>query len=161
MKRFLAAAVLAAAVVAAPRAAYAQGKDIVETAVAAGSFKTLAIALDKTGLIATLKGKGPFTVFAPTDEAFAKLPAGTLDKLLANPDQLKAIPLYHVVAGDVPSSAAAKLTSAKTVNGAALTIHAMGNGLMINDAHVATADVKATNGVIHVIDKVLLPPAAK
>lgn len=101
MKRFLAAAVLAAAVVAAPRAAYAQGKDIVETAVAAGSFKTLAIALDKTGLIATLKGKGPFTVFAPTDEAFAKLPAGTLDKLLANPDQLKAILLYHVVAGDV------------------------------------------------------------
>ena len=161
MKRFLAAAVLAVAVVAAPRAAFAQNKDIVETAVAAGSFKTLATALDKAGLVATLKGKGPFTVFAPTDEAFAKLPAGTLDKLLANPEQLKAILLYHVVAGDVPSSAAAKLTSAKTVNGAEIKIAPMGNSLMINDAHVAKADVKASNGVIHVIDKVILPPAAK
>ena len=161
MKRFLAAAVLAVAVVAAPPAAFAQNKDIVETAVAAGSFKTLATALDKAGLIATLKGKGPFTVFAPTDEAFAKLPAGTLDKLLANPEQLKAILLYHVVAGDVPSSAAAKLTSAKTVNGAEIKIAPMGNSLMINDAHVAKADVKASNGVIHVIDKVILPPAAK
>lgn len=161
MKRIMAAALLAAAVVAAPVPASAQGKDIVETAVAAGSFKTLATALEKTGLVATLKGTGPFTVFAPTDEAFAKLPAGTLDKLLANPEQLKAILLYHVVSGDVPSSAAAKLTSAKTVNGAEIKIAPMGNTLMINDAHVAKADVKASNGVIHVIDKVILPPAGK
>lgn len=161
MKRILAAALFAATIVAAPSTASAQGKDIVETAVAAGSFKTLATALEKTGLIATLKGKGPFTVFAPTDEAFAKLPAGTLDKLLANPEQLKAILLYHVVSGDVPSSAAAKLTSAKTVNGAEIKIAPMGNTLMINDAHVAKADVKASNGVIHVIDKVILPPAGE
>jgi uncharacterized surface protein with fasciclin (FAS1) repeats len=161
MQRILATAALAVTLVAASAPASAQGKDIVETAVAAGSFKTLATALEKTGLIATLKGKGPFTVFAPTDEAFAKLPAGTLDKLLANPEQLKAILLYHVVAGDVPSSAAAKLTSAKTVNGAEIKIAPMGSTLMINDAHVAKADVKASNGVIHVIDKVILPPAGK
>jgi uncharacterized surface protein with fasciclin (FAS1) repeats len=159
MKRFMAAALVAATMVAAPSQASAQGKDIVETAVAAGSFKTLATALEKTGLIATLKGKGPFTVFAPTDEAFAKLPAGTLDKLLANPEQLKAILLYHVVSGEVMAAQAAKLTSAKTVNGADLKIMAMGNGVMINNAHVASADVKASNGVIHVIDAVLLPPA--
>ena len=158
MKRMVAAAMLAVAVAVAPRAVMAQGKDIVETAVAAGSFKTLATALDKAGLVATLKGKGPFTVFAPTDEAFAKLPAGTLDKLLANPEQLKAILLYHVVAGDVPSSAAAKLTSAKTVNGAAIKIMPMGNALMINDANVIKADIKASNGVIHVLDAVILPP---
>jgi uncharacterized surface protein with fasciclin (FAS1) repeats len=161
MQRILATAALAVTLVAASAPASAQGKDIVETAVAAGSFKTLATALEKTGLIATLKGKGPFTVFAPTDDAFAKLPAGTLDKLLANPEQLKAILLYHVVAGDVPSSAAAKLTSAKTVNGAEIKIAPMGSTLMINDAHVAKADVKASNGVIHVIDKVILPPAGK
>lgn len=159
MQRILAVAALAATLVAAPSSASAQDKDIVETAVAAGSFKTLATALEKTGLIATLKGKGPFTVFAPTDEAFAKLPAGTLDQLLANPEQLKAILLYHVVSGDVPSSAAAKLSSAKTVNGAEIRIAPMGNTLMINDAHVAKADVKASNGVIHVIDKVILPPS--
>ena len=158
MKRMIAAAMLAVAVAVAPRAVMAQGKDIVETAVAAGSFKTLATALDKAGLVATLKGKGPFTVFAPTDEAFAKLPAGTLDKLLANPEQLKAILLYHVVAGDVPSSAAAKLTSAKTVNGASIKIMPMGNALMINDANVIKADIKASNGVIHVLDAVILSP---
>jgi len=158
MTRMIAAAMLAATLTAAPRVASAQGKDIVETAVANGSFKTLATALEKTGLVETLKGKGPFTVFAPTDEAFAKLPAGTLDQLLANPEQLKAILLYHVVAGDVPSTAAAKLNSAKTVNGAEVKIAAMGSTLMINDAHVAMPDVKASNGVIHVIDKVILPP---
>ena len=159
MNRFIALAAAATLAVAAPAAA--QQKDIVETAVAAGSFKTLATALEKTGLIATLKGTGPFTVFAPTDEAFAKLPAGTLESLLAKPEQLKAILLYHVVAGNVPSAAAAKLTSAKTVNGAEIRIMPMGSTLMINDAHVAAADVKASNGVIHVIDKVILPPAAK
>lgn len=161
MHRIIAAALLTVAVVVSPTSASAQGKDIVETAVAAGSFKTLAAALDKTNLIATLKGAGPFTVFAPTDAAFAKLPAGTLDKLLANPDQLKAILLYHVVAGDVTAAQAAKLTSAKTVNGADIAIMAMNGGVMINQAHVVTADVKASNGVIHVIDAVLLPPAKK
>jgi len=159
MKRFMAAALVAAAIVAAPSQASAQGKDIVETAVAAGSFKTLATALEKTDLIATLKGKGPFTVFAPTDAAFAKLPAGTLDKLLANPDQLKAILLYHVVSGEVLAAQAAKLPSATTVNGAEIKIMAMGKGVMINNANVTGADVKASNGVIHVIDAVLLPPA--
>ena len=160
MKRTLSAALLAAAVVAAPvSTASAQGKDIVETAVAAGSFKTLAKALGATGLVETLKSKGPFTVFAPTDEAFSKLPAGTLDKLLANPDQLKAILLYHVVSGEVTGAQAAKLASAKSVNGAEIKIMAMDGKLMINDAHVSAGDVKASNGVIHVIDKVLLPPA--
>ena len=160
MKRFIAAAVVAAAVLSAPTAASAQSKDIVETAVAAGSFKTLATALEKTDLIATLKGKGPFTVFAPTDEAFAKLPAGTLDKLLANPDELKAILLYHVVSGEVMAAQAAKLNSAKTVNGADIKISAMNGGVMINQAHVVKADIKASNGVIHVLDAVLLPPKA-
>lgn len=158
MKRFIAAALVAAAVVAAPNSATAQSKDIVETAVAAGSFKTLATALEKTGLIATLKGKGPFTVFAPTDEAFAKLPAGTLDKLLANPDELKAILLYHVVSGEVMAAQAARLTTAKTVNGADIKISAMNGGVMINQAHVVKADIKASNGVIHVLDTVILPP---
>ncbi len=158
MKRFIAAALVSAAIVAAPGSAAAQGKDIVETAVAAGSFKTLAVALEKTNLIATLKGTGPFTVFAPTDEAFAKLPAGTLDNLLANPDKLKAILLYHVVSGEVTAAQASKLTSAKTVNGADIKIMAMNNGVMINQAHVVTADVKASNGVIHVLDAVILPP---
>ncbi|MBK6485778.1 MAG: fasciclin domain-containing protein [Gemmatimonadetes bacterium] len=159
MHRIIAVALVAAAVAVAPTSAQAQDKDIVETAVAAGSFKTLATALEKTDLIATLKGTGPFTVFAPTDAAFAKLPAGTLDKLLANPDQLKAILLYHVVAGEVTAAQASKLTSAKTVNGADIKIMAMSNGVMINQANVVTADVKATNGVIHVLDAVILPPA--
>ena len=159
MKGIMVAALFAAAVLVAPDSASAQGKDLVETAVAAGSFKTLATALDKAGLVATLKGKGPFTVFAPTDEAFAKLPAGTLDKLIANPEQLKAILLYHVVSGEVLAAQAAKLTSAKTVNGADITIMAMGDGVMINNAHVVKADIKATNGVIHVLDTVILPPA--
>lgn len=159
MKRFLAAAVLAAAVVAAPRAAYAQGKDIVETAVAAGSFKTLAIALDKTGLIATLKGKGPFTVFAPTDEAFAKLPAGTLEMLLKpeNKQKLAAILTYHVVTGKVMAKEVMNLKATKTVNGQSLTIVAKDGMVMVNGAHVSKTDIEATNGVIHVIDAVIQP----
>lgn len=162
MKRTIAAAMFAAAVFAVPAStASAQGNDIVETAVAAGSFKTLAKALGATGLVETLKSKGPFTVFAPTDDAFAKLPAGTLESLLAHPDQLKAILLYHVVSGEVTGAQASKLTSAKTVNSADIKIMAMNGKLMINDAHVTAGDVKASNGVIHVIDKVLLPPAKK
>jgi hypothetical protein len=110
------------------------------------------------GLVETLKGKGPFTVFAPTDEAFAKLPAGTVEGLLKEPAKLKDILLYHVVAGNVMAADAARLTSANTVLGQPITIKAEGGKVMINDATVVIADVKASNGVIHVIDKVLLPP---
>ena len=134
-------------------------KDIVDTAVAAGSFKTLAAALQAAGLVETLKGKGPFTVFAPTDAAFAKLPAGTVESLLKpeNKAKLVAVLTYHVVAGEVTGAQAAKLTTAKTVNGSALTIHAMGGKVMIDNATVTTADVAASNGIIHVIDTVVLP----
>ena len=132
-------------------------KDIIDTAVAAGSFKTLAKALEAADLVKTLKGKGPFTVFAPTDEAFAKLPAGTLDALLKDIPKLKAILTYHVVAGKVTSKQVVKLKTAKTVNGAPVKIDAT-SGVKINDATVTTADVAASNGVIHVIDTVLLPP---
>ena len=134
--------------------------DIVDTAVAAGQFTTLAKALTAAGLIDTLTGKGPFTVFAPTDEAFAKLPAGALDELLKpeNKEKLKAVLLYHVVSGRVPSAQVVKLNgkTAKTVQGGTVKIDTT-NGVMVNDAKVVTADVKATNGVIHVIDTVLMP----
>jgi uncharacterized surface protein with fasciclin (FAS1) repeats len=135
------------------------GKDIVDTAVAAGSFNTLAKALQAADLVDTLKGAGPFTVFAPTDEAFAKLPAGTLDDLLKpeNKEKLKAILTYHVVPGKVMAAQAMKLNSAKTVNGKDLTIKTEGGKVMINDAIVTKADIHASNGVIHVIDTVLLP----
>lgn len=138
------------------RPALAQ-KDIVETAVAAGSFKTLATALTEAGLIETLKGKGPFTVFAPTDEAFAKLPKGTLEALLKDKEKLKAILLYHVVSGNVGSADVVKLTSAKTVNGQSVAIKVEGGKVKVDGATVVTADVKASNGVIHVIDSVILP----
>jgi uncharacterized surface protein with fasciclin (FAS1) repeats len=139
--------------------AEAATKDIVDTAVAAGSFKTLAAALQAAGLVETLKGKGPFTVFAPTDAAFAKLPAGTVEDLLKpeNKAKLTAILTYHVVSGEVMAAQAAKLPSAKTVNGASLTIHAMGGKVMVDNATVTSADIACTNGVIHVIDTVVLP----
>ena len=139
--------------------AQAATADIVDTAVAAGSFKTLAAALQAAGLVATLKGKGPFTVFAPTDAAFAKLPAGTVDDLLkpANKAKLVAILTYHVVPGKVMAAQAATLTSAKTVNGASLTIRATDGKVMIDNATVTATDIAASNGVIHVIDTVLLP----
>jgi uncharacterized surface protein with fasciclin (FAS1) repeats len=132
--------------------------DIVDTAVAAGNFKTLAAALKAAGLVETLKGKGPFTVFAPTDEAFAKLPAGTVETLLKpeNKAKLTAILTYHVVAGDVKAADVVKLKSAKTVNGATVAIDAK-DGVKINDAKVVKADIACGNGVIHVIDTVLLP----
>ena len=134
-------------------------KDIVDTAVAAGSFKTLATALQAAGLAATLKGKGPFTVFAPTDEAFSKLPAGTVESLLKpeNKEKLKAILLYHVVSGDVTAAQVVKLSSAKTINGQDLKLTVNDGTVMVNDATVVKADVLASNGVIHVIDTVLLP----
>lgn len=130
--------------------------DIVDTAVAAGSFKTLATALQAAGLIDTLKGAGPFTVFAPTDEAFAKLPAGTLDALLKDKVKLGKILTYHVVAGKVMAADVVKLTEAKTVEGGLLKITTAG-GVKVNDANVVKTDVAASNGVIHVIDTVLIP----
>lgn len=136
--------------------------DIVDTAVAAGQFETLAAALDAAGLVATLKGPGPFTVFAPTDEAFASLPAGTVENLLRpeNKEQLVAVLTYHVVPGKIAAAEVVKLHDAKTVNGGVLKVDAGSDGVRINDATVTATDIAASNGLIHVIDKVLLPPAA-
>jgi uncharacterized surface protein with fasciclin (FAS1) repeats len=164
MTKMLKSAAVTAAVavmVLAATTARAQEKDIVDTAVGAGSFKTQAAALTAGDLIQTLKGKGPFTVFAPTDEAFAKLPAATLADLLKpeNKAKLVAILTYHVVPGKVMASQVTGLTSAKTVNGASLKISVMGGGVMIDNAHVVKTDIATSNGVIHVIDTVLLPPA--
>lgn len=133
-------------------------KDIVTTAVEAGNFKTLATALTEAGLIETLKGDGPFTVFAPTDEAFDKLPKGTIESLLKDKEALKNILLYHVVAGKVKSGDVVKLNSAETVQGSSVNIKVVDGKVMINDAQVIGADVNASNGVIHVIDTVILPP---
>ena len=137
-------------------------KDIVDTAVAAGQFNTLAAALGAAGLVDVVKGPGPFTVFAPTDNAFAKLPAGTVETLLKpeNKDQLTAILTYHVVPGKVMAADVVKLTEAKTVNGQMVKVKVNGSNVMINDATVTTADIQASNGVIHVIDTVVLPRAA-
>ena len=134
-------------------------KDIVDRAVAAGDFKTLAAALQAAGLVDTLKGPGPFTVFAPTDEAFAKLPAGTVENLLKpeNHDKLVAILTYHVVPGKVMAKDVVKLHEAKTVNGKDVTIMAEGGKVMVGDANVVKTDIACSNGVIHVIDSVLLP----
>jgi len=153
------ALILTVLVSAMPAAAGSAQKDIVDTAVAAGTFNTLAAALQAAGLADTLKGKGPFTVFAPTDEAFNKLPAGTVESLLkpANKEKLKAILLYHVVSGDVTAAEVMKLSSAKTVHGQDLKLKVNDGTVMVNDAKVVKADVLASNGVIHVIDTVLLP----
>lgn len=155
---------LTAAVAAAPLSAIAgdmskksEMKDIVDTAVAAGSFTTLATALDAADLIATLKGPGPFTVFAPTDAAFEKLPAGTLEGLLKDKSKLSAVLTYHVVSGKVMAADVVKLSSADTVNGKSVTIKVVDGKVMVNGATVVTADIEASNGVIHVIDSVLIP----
>ena len=134
-------------------------KDIVDTAVAAGDFKTLAAALQAAGLVDTLKGAGPFTVFAPTDESFAKLPAGTVEDLLKpeNKQKLVSILTYHVVAGDVMAKDVLKLSEAKTVNGKEVKIMVEGGKVMVGGANVTKTDIKCSNGVIHVIDSVLLP----
>ena len=134
-------------------------EDIVATAEAAGSFNTLVAAVQAADLEATLRSKGPFTVFAPTDEAFAKLPPGTLENLLKpeNKSKLQAILTYHVVSGKVMASDAAMLTSAKTVNGQSFRITKSGSALMVDKATVVKADIPASNGVIHVIDQVLIP----
>ena len=140
-----------------------ESKDIVDTAVAAGSFTTLVAAIKAADLVDTLKSKGPFTVFAPTDEAFAKLPAGTLESLLKpeNKDQLVAILTYHVVAGNVKAKDVVKLTNATTVQGSDVSIMIKDGGVVLNDSsNVVKTDIKTSNGVIHVIDTVILPPPA-
>ena len=154
-------AILAAAIgLAGSFGAQAAEKDIVDTAVAAGQFQTLAAALEAAGLVATLKGEGPFTVFAPTDEAFAKLPSGTVETLLKeeNKDQLTAILTYHVVPGKVMSQDVAGIDEARTVNGKMIDVEVDGSAVKVNDATVTQADIAAANGVIHVIDTVILPP---
>ncbi len=150
--------VTALATLALSTVAMAQEKDIVDTAVAAGSFNTLVTAVKAAGLVDTLKSAGPFTVFAPTDAAFAKLPPGALEGLLKDPAKLKAVLTYHVVSGDVMAADVVKLTSAKTVEGADVKITVKGGKVMINNAHVVKADIKCSNGVIHVIDAVIMPP---
>jgi len=159
--RMLVAGAMALTVGTSAAAVRAQEKDIVDTAVAAGSFKTLAAALKAAGLVDTLKGAGPFTVFAPTDEAFAKLPAGTVENLLKpeNKAQLVAILTYHVVPGAVMAAQVTKLKDAKTVNGQSVRIGAMSGSVTIDKARVVKADIKTSNGVIHVIDAVMLPSA--
>lgn len=139
----------------------AETKDVVDTAVAAGSFKTLAKALAAADLVSTLKGPGPFTVFAPTDEAFAKLPAATLASLLKpeNKAQLRRILTYHVVAGRVMAADVVKMHSAKAVSGDTITVAASGGGVTVDGARVAKTDIVASNGVIHVIDAVIMPKA--
>jgi uncharacterized surface protein with fasciclin (FAS1) repeats len=158
------AAVVAAAIIGVAfgaTLARAGKQDIVDTAVANGQFKTLAAALNAAGLVNTLKGPGPFTVFAPTDDAFAKLPPGTLDDLLKpeNKGKLTAILTYHVVPGAVTSRRVTNLKEAKTVNGSMLQVSTRDGKVMINNADVVKPDIETSNGVIHVIDAVLLPPA--
>ena len=157
--RLAAVAAIVMGIAAGSATAYAADKDVVDTAVAAGQFKTLAAALTAAGLVDTLKGPGPFTVFAPTDAAFAKLPPGTLDTLLKPESKAKltAILTYHVVAGKVMAADVVKLKEAKTVNGKMLQVKVNGSDVMINDAKVTATDIAASNGVIHVIDSVVLP----
>lgn len=140
--------------------AAAKEKDIVDTAVAAGTFKTLAKALTEAGLIETLKGAGPFTVFAPTDAAFAKVPKADLDALLADKVKLKAVLLYHVVSGNVAAADVMKMADGaqvKTVGGSAFTLGLKGGKVKVDAANVTKTDIKASNGVIHVIDAVIMP----
>lgn len=156
-RTFLAMTVAATTAFAAP--AFAQDADIVDTAIAAGDFTTLVAAVQAAGLVETLKGEGPFTVFAPTDAAFAALPEGTVEDLLKpeNKEQLAAVLTYHVVPGKVMSTDLSNGMTAATVQGADVTIMTEG-GVKVNAANVTTADIAASNGVIHVIDAVILPP---
>ena len=164
MKRLL-AVILAGLAVAAPVAlantsahSSAAGKNIVQTAVAAGQFKTLVKLVQKAGLAGALSGSQKLTVFAPTDAAFAKVPKKTLEALLANPKKLKAVLLYHVLSGVVPASKVVKLSSAKTLEGASVKIAVRGGSAYVNNAKVTKTNVFASNGVIHVINAVLIPP---
>ena len=159
MVTFISLALIAIAAVVVPARAR-QTNDIVDTAVAAGSFTTLAKALTAADLVATLKGPGPFTVFAPTDEAFAKLPPGMLDNLLKpeNKAMLRRVLTYHVVPGKLLAADVVKVSSAKAVSGDTLSINVSGGTVMVDKARVVKTDIAATNGVIHVIETVLLPP---
>ena len=134
-------------------------KNIVQTAQAAGNFKTLTKLVVKAGLADTLSNSGPYTVFAPTDAAFKKVPKSTLKSLAKHPAKLRAVLLYHVVAGRVPSSQVVMLKSAKTLNGKSVRIHTAGGKVFVNNAKVTKADINASNGVIHVVNRVLIPPA--
>jgi uncharacterized surface protein with fasciclin (FAS1) repeats len=147
----------AMAVMAPTVGATSETQDIVDTAVAAGNFTTLIAAVQAAGLVETLKSEGPLTVFAPTDEAFAKLPEGTLEALLADTDTLAQILKYHVVPGKVMAADVVNLTSADTAAGERLNIMVMGDKVMINDATVIVTDIECSNGVIHVIDTVVIP----
>ena len=152
-------ALAATTALASPAFAGGHGMNIVETAVGAGTFTTLVAAVEAAGLVETLSGEGPFTVFSPTDDAFAALPEGTVESLLLpeNRDQLVAILTYHVVPGAVMSTDLSDGMTATTVQGGDITID-LDNGVMVNDATVTTADIAASNGVIHVIDAVIMPP---
>jgi uncharacterized surface protein with fasciclin (FAS1) repeats len=141
----------------APVSAGGYKKDIVDTAISAGSFNTLVKAVQAAGLVETLKGEGPFTVFAPTDEAFAKLPKGTLESLLQDKAKLTAILTYHVIPGKVMAADVVNLKSAKSVLGQEIAIKADGSGVMVDNANVIKTDIETSNGVIHVIDSVILP----
>jgi uncharacterized surface protein with fasciclin (FAS1) repeats len=164
MKRFVTAVALMGAVALMPSTMRAQAmaeKDIVETAVGAGTFNTLARALTAAGLVETLKGPGPFTVFAPTDAAFAKIPAATLNALLADKAKLTAVLTYHVVAGKVMAAQVTGMSEAATVQGGKIGIAVVNGKVMLNGSTTVTGtDIAAKNGVIHVIDTVLMPPAA-
>lgn len=143
----------------ASKASRTEKADIIDTAVAAGSFETLAAALTAAGLVDALKGEGPFTVFAPTDEAFAKLPAGTVEELLKpeNKEKLTRILTYHVVSGEITSNEVVNLRAAEALSGDKLSIAANDKGVLIDNAKIVQADIEASNGVIHVIDSVLIP----
>lgn len=149
-------AIAASLAVPATAGTHSEKKDIVDTAVAAGSFKTLVQAVQAAGLVETLKGAGPFTVFAPTDEAFARLPKGSLEALLADKAKLSAVLTYHVVPGNVTAADVVKLSTAQTVQGGTLRVDAS-NGVKVDGATVVKADIACSNGVIHVIDTVLMP----
>jgi len=155
----LALAALSVSLVATAGARTREDQNIVQTAAGAGQFKTLAKLLTRTGLAGALQQPGPYTVFAPTDAAFKKVPKKALNALLRNKAKLKAVLLYHVVSGNVPSTAVVKLTSAKTLNGKSIRIRMSGSNVFVNSAKVTRPDVMASNGVIHVINRVLIPPA--
>ena len=163
MKRIIAILALVTLVlsvtVSAATARTREEQNIVQTAVAAGQFKTLTKLLTRAGLVKALQQPGPYTVFAPTDAAFKKVPKKTLNSLLRNKAKLKAVLLYHVVSGKVPAADVVKLSSAKTLNGKSVRIRVVGSDVFVNSSKVTSPDVMATNGIIHVINRVLLPPA--
>ena len=159
LNKLMRASIATAAALAITATVTASENDIVDTAIGAGDFETLTAALQAAGLVETLKGEGPFTVFAPTDEAFSRLPAGTVESLLKpeNIDQLRAILTFHVVPGAVTAEQVVYLSEARTVNGQSVDISVDGPTVMIDKANVVVADIMASNGIIHVIDSVILP----